>query len=512
MADTDVGQNQENELDIQRLQELVEKEQKWAGKIYAAAKYYISLGWPIIPVALGQRALPGRAALKKRGLKKQLSYADASTSPATIDHWFHPTEGIWRGMNLGLVCGKVVSVADIDEKNGKDGSKEYSTHIGFNQGRTPIQITPSGGVHIVFKHVKGFFTRTNVLNGVDTRGSTRKDLLGSHIVIYPSEVEEEIPGGTVRKPYLWKQGGIPEDPPEKLIEIVGKVVEFKAKDPSRGKGRGNENVTDEDYFPDATLEDIQDALNYCDPTDYDIWIYIGMSLHSEFDGTDGFDVWHEWSIPAASYKNEQDCWNHWNSFNRDPDGISIATLFGIARKNGYRKPGELSPELIEELRRDKNGNLKNSNHNLWVILQSKELQEEFGGRLKYDRFKEEVIIKDNEDPVINEGYVRIARWVSSKFEFERGKEIVRDYARMVAMDNEVDTLKDYVNNLVWNGEDVIKILGSKLYAANDYQVSAIRRWLVGGIARAMQPGCSATHMLILFGSQGVGKSLSLIHI
>ena len=442
------------ELDVERLESLVNDEPKWGGKVYAAAKYYISLGWPVIPIAYGQKQLPGREAIRKRGLKKQLTYDDASKSPARIDHWFHPTEGIWRGMNIGVVCGDSVSAADLDEKESKDGkhisgATEYSAHIGFEQGRTPIQSTPSGGTHILFKHVRGFTTRTNVLNGVDTRGETRKGKAGSHIVAYPSVVDVPEKGKISKVPYIWKQGGIPADPPEKLLEIISKVVEFKAKTPGKSGGRGNENVTDEDYFPDSTLEDVVNALQFCDPVDYDTWIYVGMSIHSQWDGADGFDVWHEWSAKAKSYESEADCWNHWGSFNRDPDGIGIATLFGIARKGGYRKPGELSPELIEELRYTDKGQLANVNHNLWVILQSKELQEEFGGRLKYDDFKGEVLLRPKE-PIINEGYVKIARWISTKFQFERGKDTVRDYSRMIAMENSIDVLQDYMSNLVWD--------------------------------------------------------------
>ena len=508
MADNE-NQADDKSLDIRRLEELVDKEEKWAAKVYAAARYYISLDWPVIPIAYGQKQIPGRESLRKRGLKKQLTYQDASTVAKVIEHWFHPTEGIWRGMNIGLVCGDIVSVVDLDEKQGKDGesisgSRNFDDHIGLGSyGQTPVQETPSGGVHIVFKHERGFTTRTSVLPGVDTRGSTRKHAPGSHIVVYPSVVDVTSNGKIEKVPYVWKQGGSPVDVPQKWLETLTKVVEFKSQKP-KGAGRGNEGVGDDDYFPEATLEDVQDALKNCDPTDYDTWIYVGMSLHSMWDGADGFDVWHDWSREADSYKSEKDCWSHWESFEQDPDGISIATLFGIARKNGYRKPGELSAELIEELRYTEKGHLKNENHNLWVILQSQELSEQFGGYLKYDEFQDEV--RMGGDVIVNEGYTRVARWISTKFHFERGRDTVREYSRMVAMDNPMDTLKDYMGDLVWDGKSRLERLSEVLHAKNDFQVAAIRRWLIGGVARAYVPGCSSTHMLILHGAQGIGKS------
>jgi len=494
----------EKSLDIEVLTGLVESKDKWAAKIFAAAKYYISLGWPVIPISYGGKGIPGREALRKRGLKKQLTYEDSSTSPERIKHWFHPQEGIWRGMNIGLACGSVISVADLDVKDDKNGIKEYESHFGFEHGRTPTATTPSGGVHIVFRHVTGFRTRTNVLAGVDTRGSKRDGGVGSHIVVYPSVVDVHTTGEIRKVSYAWDIGGSPQEPPEKLIQTVAKIIEFKPRDNNR-PGRGNENVDDGDYFPDATLEDVSNALEKIDPScDRDQWLYIGMSIHSEWDGTDGFDIWHEWSSKGSNYKNERDCWNVWQSFTNEEGGITIATMFKVARVNGYRKPGELSPELVESLRYNDKGGLKNTNHNLWVILQSPEFRDEFQGFLKFDIFKDHILAGSQE--FVNEGYTHIARWVSTTFMFERGPDTVRQYSRMIAKDNSIDTLKEYVEDLVWDGKDRLPALAKILCATNDYQKSVISKWLIGGVARAMIPGCTSTHMLILHGAQGIGKS------
>lgn len=497
-------------LDVEELESLVNAETKWAAKVYAAAKYYISLGWPIIPVSYGNKKLPGSIALKRRGMDP-MKYRDAATTPEQIKQWFDPTHGAFKGYNLGLACGGPVSVVDLDVKDGKNGIKAYGDNFGFEYGRIPIAETPSGGIHLVFKHQPGLIARSDVLPGVDIRGSTRKNALGSHIVIYPSVVTAQKDGSSVKISYKWKQGGQPTSAPDTLIEHLSNVVHINPNTPATKKGRGNENVTDDDYFPDCTLEDITAALEHIEPTcDYDTWLKIGMSLSSEFPGMDGFEVYLKWSEGGTNFKSEKDCYSKWQSFSDDDQGIRIATLFYMARKGGYRKPGELSPQLVSTLRYTANGALQRSNHNLWCILQSPEFVDEYSGALIHDTFTD--VINAGEAIMVNEGYVGISRWISTKFYFERGADVVRQFSQLIAKENETDSLTNYVRGLEWDGKDRLGKLSEELCAANDYQQAIIKRWLIGAVSRAMHPGCTSTHMLILFGEQGLGKSRFFAHL
>ncbi len=503
----------EKSFDREELERLVESKDKWAEKVYAAAQYYISLGWPVVPIQYGRKQLPYPDQAKKRGLSKAPAYADASTAPDRIKHWFHPQEGLWRGMNLGLVCGDSVSAVDLDVKDDIDGFSNFTSLYGSDFGRTPMQETPSGGMHILFQHEGGFTSKTSVLPGVDTRGSSKKGAPGSHIVVYPSVVDIHGDGTIQKVAYKWTQGGPLGRVPEDFLQRLQKVVEFK---PKAGPGRGNENVDEEDYFPDATLDDVRSALETLEAEcDYDLWVKLGQAIHSSFPGDDGFDVWHEWSKTVDNgkpigrgkgnpYHGKSAMWKKWRTFDDDGDGVKIASLFWHARRAGYRKPGELSPELVEGLRYTDKGSIQRTNHNLWVILQSKEFQEEFGGRLKYDRFLD--CVSAGDVVFINEKYTKVSRWISTKFQVEFGKDTTRDYCRMVAMDNSFDSLNEFVTNLVWDGEDRLDRLCKELCCKNDYQRQAVKRWLIGGVARATRPGCTSTHLLVLFGEQGVGKS------
>lgn len=80
--------------------------------------------------------------------------------------------------------------------------------------------------------------------------------------------------------------------------------------------------------------------------------------------------------------------------------------------------------------------------------------------------------------------------------------------RYLAESYRVNPLKSFLKAKRWDG---IKRLDDWLphYMAtkdDDYTRSIGRKWLISAVARAMEPGCQADHMLILEGRQGVGKS------
>jgi predicted P-loop ATPase len=70
-------------------------------------------------------------------------------------------------------------------------------------------------------------------------------------------------------------------------------------------------------------------------------------------------------------------------------------------------------------------------------------------------------------------------------------------------------VREYLKGLAWDHEPRLatwlsRYLGSKQYA--DYLASIGRAWLVGAVARVMQPGCQVDHVLVCEGRQGIGKS------
>lgn len=82
---------------------------------------------------------------------------------------------------------------------------------------------------------------------------------------------------------------------------------------------------------------------------------------------------------------------------------------------------------------------------------------------------------------------------------------------VLAEEYRVNPLKIMLKNLRWDGIKrldtwLCKYLGTK---PGVYTEAIGRKWMISAVARAMEPGCQADHMLILEGPQGIGKSQAL---
>ena len=79
----------------------------------------------------------------------------------------------------------------------------------------------------------------------------------------------------------------------------------------------------------SSENEVKEALTYISADDRDTWIKVGMALKSG-----GFDVsiYNDWSATSEKYKDGEPV-SKWKSFKKS--GISIGTLFYLARQNGY---------------------------------------------------------------------------------------------------------------------------------------------------------------------------------
>jgi hypothetical protein len=77
------------------------------------------------------------------------------------------------------------------------------------------------------------------------------------------------------------------------------------------------------------------ALSPYRANDYDVWLAVGMALHSVSDSL--LTEWENWSQQSAKYK-PGDCDKKWKSFNRQ--GVAIGSLAHMAKQDGWRSPFE----------------------------------------------------------------------------------------------------------------------------------------------------------------------------
>lgn len=72
-----------------------------------------------------------------------------------------------------------------------------------------------------------------------------------------------------------------------------------------------------------------------------------------------------------------------------------------------------------------------------------------------------------------------------------------------------DALREYLEGLAWDGVPRVDDLLIRYFKAEDtpYTRAVTRKFLVGAVARGMDPGCKFDSVLTLIGAQGTGKSL-----
>lgn len=89
------------------------------------------------------------------------------------------------------------------------------------------------------------------------------------------------------------------------------------------------------------------ALKYIPNNHRDEWLKVGMALKNST-LPKAYEWWNEWSKSAQKY-NESDQMRTWSSFKTTSEGITIATIFHLAKENGYIKssPDEISVPNVE---------------------------------------------------------------------------------------------------------------------------------------------------------------------
>ena len=108
---------------------------------------------------------------------------------------------------------------------------------------------------------------------------------------------------------------------------------------------------------------------------------------------------------------------------------------------------------------------------------------------------------------VDEGAVR--EWLQREIKMTSLPEgELRRAIQLVAAENAFHPVRDYLTALRWDGTvRLYRWLERHLGVARSLYASEVgSRFLIAMVARVMQPGCQADHMLVLEGPQGTGKS------
>ena len=177
----------------------------------------------------------------------------------------------------------------------------------------------------------------------------------------------------------------------------------------------------------------------------------------------------------------------------------------------------IRPRWANQLRLDLAGTPERNEANVITALSC---DEAFAGSLVFDEFRQEIIVARKlpwDDQLIplprpwaDADDVRCAEWLQRR-EINVPPVVVSRSVTAVARDIRIHPVRDYLNGLVWDGVPRLDSWALTYLGADDTPLNRAfgALWAISAIARIMQPGAKADHMLILEGPQGARKSTAL---
>lgn len=172
-------------------------------------------------------------------------------------------------------------------------------------------------------------------------------------------------------------------------------------------------------------------------------------------------------------------------------------------------------DFLSKLKRDKNGTPESDVFNCLVVLKQ---DPSLKGKIRLDEFAHRLVVIDDlpwrgkdETPYWTDTDDACLRnYFATKY-LIKGKGIIDDALQEVTQDNKFHPVREYLKGLTWDGECRLDTLFIDYIGAEDteYIRAVTRKWMCGAVARVMDSGVKFDTAIVLYGSQGLGKSLIL---
>jgi predicted P-loop ATPase len=175
------------------------------------------------------------------------------------------------------------------------------------------------------------------------------------------------------------------------------------------------------------------------------------------------------------------------------------------------------PSWANQLRLDLAGTPERNEANVITALSC---DEAFAGTLVFNEFRQEIMVArklpwDDQlvplpRPWTDADDIRGAEWLQRR-EINVPPIVVSRSVTAVARDIRIHPVRDYLNGLAWDGVQRLESWAQTYLGAADTPLNRAfgSMWAISAVARIMQPGAKADHMLILEGPQGARKSTAL---
>lgn len=305
----------------------------------AYALRYVTLGWAVLPLhtieggicSCGDpecRKVAGKhpvASLAPRGLHQ------ATTDPGIVRAWWSTMPDANIGVRTGRVSGFVAVDVDVRGEAGGEETWEALCALHGTPPDTVEAITGSGGRHLLYAYPGEVGQMGNTAGrlgrGIDTRGD------GGYIVVEPSRHKS---GRT----YLWEASSSPLDDIRPAPMPGWMVDALRETKPVMVPG------ADAPLLVPERVREIRSALAAVPVDDRDVWLRVGMALHAEQPGQQGYGIWTEWSQQSEKF-DPRDQQRTWRAFRPDR-GVTVNSIFALARDCGWVPVEVPVPEPVRE--------------------------------------------------------------------------------------------------------------------------------------------------------------------
>jgi len=164
------------------------------------------------------------------------------------------------------------------------------------------------------------------------------------------------------------------------------------------------------------------------------------------------------------------------------------------------------------LQTNRTGGIKASAYNINQILSN---HEDFKGFIRFNTFSMRVIKQSGfmfgEGEWQDNDLTATLIWLSEHYSMEASDRLVQNIVTYIASKNSYSSVRDYLFGLQWDGTPRVKSFLVKYFGVEDsYSVNVFNRaFLLGAVARVVDPGCKNDNVLILEGKTGIKKSSGL---
>ena len=246
------------------------------------------------------------------------------------------------------------------------------------------------------------------------------------------------------------------------------------------------------------------AVNPIEADDYDVWVNIGMALHSVSDNL-LFD-WNSWSAQSSKYE-QGDCDRKWQSFKADGQ-ITLGYLGHLAKQHGWKSERRSrSNTPLRQIRTQESEEEAPPSAIVGQKLEAPELLQMLRARnIRYNIFTQKIEI--NEEPIAGTDrfYLQLA-----EMGYKVTKALAEDCLVQVAKENEYDPVKNYLDHISETVEPTCIDYLATTYLRPDDEAGTIydamlKKTLIGAVKRIYEAGCKHDTACVLMGDQGARKS------